>query len=280
MAPNVTAPPATTSTGSRGTFSSRCGAQNHRDSDNVVNAPGKLNGAEHTHDYFGNTIASALHNSDAELNAASTTCTNGDKSAYQVPNLRQLGTTEQFDLNKLGGALDGNVGKILDPVSLTIQWRGNPVSKVTPLPLDLRMQVGDAKAAVEKGPANLVAKWTCQGFTNRITQQYPECPGGFGLTRIFDFPSCWDGKNLDSADHRSQVVFPDPATGACPSGTVTIPQLRMTAVYNVPPGRSYALDGFPAEHHNPQNDHSVLIVIMPGTLAQTAANCINFGRTC
>jgi hypothetical protein len=278
VAPNAVTPPAATGSGSRGSFTSHCGLT-HRDSDNVVNAPGKLNGAQHVHNYYGNRVASGIHSSNAELNASGTSCTNGDKGTYQEPVLRLLNTTEGFDVNKLGGALDGNVGRILNPVSLNIRWIGSPVSKVSPLPLDLRLQTGDAKTG-EKGLANEHAKWTCQGFTNRVTDQYPLCPGGVGLTRIFDFPSCWDGVNIDSANHRNQVVFPDAATGACPAGTVTIPHLVMTLVYNVPPGPSFALDGFSTEHHQPQNDHSVLIAIMPGTLAQTAANCINFGRNC
>ncbi|MFY7627629.1 DUF1996 domain-containing protein [Streptomyces sp. NY05-11A] len=54
--------------------------------------------------------------------------------------------------------------------------------------------------------------------------------------RKFRFQSCWDGRNIDSADHRSHVAFADPTTGACPSGFVAVPHLTMRLVYNVPSG--------------------------------------------
>src|SRR6476620_11220784 len=34
------------------------------------------------------------------------------------------------------------------------------------------------------------------------------CPVGNALFATIDAPSCWDGKNLDSADHRSHVAYP------------------------------------------------------------------------
>lgn len=45
------------------------------------------------------------------------------------------------------------------------------------------------------------------------------------------FPSCWDGKNLDSDDHKSHVAFPDGvSTGNCPS---THPYRFITLFYEV-----------------------------------------------
>ncbi|KAK6066749.1 WSC domain-containing protein [Seiridium cupressi] len=57
------------------------------------------------------------------------------------------------------------------------------------------------------------------------------CKGG--IRSNIHFPTCWDGKNLDSPDHKSHVAYPmsGPATflsegGACPSThPVRIPQL-------------------------------------------------------
>ncbi len=54
------------------------------------------------------------------------------------------------------------------------------------------------------------------------------CPGGIRASIIF--PSCWDGKSLDSPDHKSHVAYSPSknvlASDACP-GThpVRIPQL-------------------------------------------------------
>jgi hypothetical protein len=62
------------------------------------------------------------------------------------------------------------------------------------------------------------------------TRHFPNkpCPGGI-RTNLF-FPTCWDGVNLDSADHKSHVAYPvggNYESGApCPSShPVKIPQL-------------------------------------------------------
>ncbi|MEU6713072.1 DUF1996 domain-containing protein [Nonomuraea sp. NPDC046802] len=107
-----------------------------------------------------------------------------------------------------------------------------------------------AAAATDGG-----AGWSCSGFPNRISpDKYALCPRGSQVLRILNFPSCWDGQNTDSADHRDHVVFPG-QNGACPQGTRPIPALRMTLAYNVPQGPSYAVDAFPEQKHNPITDH-------------------------
>ena len=60
-------------------------------------------------------------------------------------------------------------------------------------------------------------------FTN--SSQPPQTPGlnnnticPDGLRAQIFFPSCWDGKNLDSADHKSHMAYPDGVdSGICPS---------------------------------------------------------------
>lgn len=60
------------------------------------------------------------------------------------------------------------------------------------------------------------------------------CPGGIRATIIF--PSCWDGKNLDSPDHRSHVAYaPGSALAGdkCPSThPVRIPQVMYEIEYD------------------------------------------------
>ncbi|KAJ9653604.1 hypothetical protein H2198_007228 [Neophaeococcomyces mojaviensis] len=47
------------------------------------------------------------------------------------------------------------------------------------------------------------------------------CPAGLRLELMF--PSCWDGVNLDSDDHRSHVAFPSMVQdGKCPDGFSTL----------------------------------------------------------
>jgi hypothetical protein len=58
----------------------------------------------------------------------------------------------------------------------------------------------------------------CLGVSGPETHDFPKqnCPNGL-RSQIF-FPSCWDGKNLDSPDHKSHMAYPSQYNnGFCPS---------------------------------------------------------------
>ncbi|WP_233414163.1 DUF1996 domain-containing protein [Nucisporomicrobium flavum] len=179
--------------------------------------------------------------------------------------------------------LPNNTGGIVRPASVLIEYRGNPTSKVVPMPKFLRALTGDAKPT-SRGPANARAAWTCSGFADRLSDRYPICPAGRQVQRVHDFPGCWDGKNTDSTNHRSHVAFADKTTGACPAGFVAIPQLRVTISYAIPRDvqkkGQYALDSFPEEDHNPFSDHDDFVNVNSARTMQRIATCINTARTC
>ncbi|KAK4188081.1 hypothetical protein QBC35DRAFT_451676 [Podospora australis] len=69
------------------------------------------------------------------------------------------------------------------------------------------------------------------------TAEFPSkpCPGGIRVTVIF--PSCWDGKNVDSPDHQSHVAYAPGnqalAGDRCPaSHPVRIPQVMYEVMYD------------------------------------------------
>jgi hypothetical protein len=179
--------------------------------------------------------------------------------------------------------LPGNTGGIVRPAKVIIEYRGNPVSKVTPMPKFLRALTGDAKPT-SRGPANARATWTCSGFTDRLSDKYPICPRGSQVQRVHDFPGCWDGSNIDSDNHRKHVAFADKATGACPQGFRAIPQLRITVAYDIPQDvqvkGQYALDSFPEENHNPFSDHNDFINVNSAQTMQRITTCINKAKNC
>ncbi|MER6576120.1 DUF1996 domain-containing protein [Nonomuraea sp. NPDC001023] len=260
--------------GSRGTFVAQCGTNRngHNNPDNFIVAPGVSNGAHHLHDYVGNLSTDGF-STDESLAAAGTTCRLGDKSTYFWPVLRD----RKVDANVQDP--DGNVGRVIRAGTVSLQFRGNATSRVVAMPRFLRLITGDAKAGTN-GAANARARWSCTGFTNRISpDKYPLCPRGSQVLRILDFPSCWDGQNTDSANHRTHVVFPG-QNGACPQGTRAIPQLRMLLAYTVPQGPSFAVDAFPEQKHNPVTDHADFANVMPERLMQFVVSCINRGRRC
>lgn len=267
---------------SRGTFATDCGRnQNGKfNPDNVIVAPGVSNGAHHMHDYVGNQANDAFA-SDNDLARGRTTCRNqGDRSTYYWPVLRLQNGQAENDAQADGGGKDKNVGEIQTPAQVTLNFVGSPVSKVTAMPRFLRIITGDAKAFTN-GDANANASWSCTGFEDRqLKDKYPICPQGSKVVRTFRFQSCWDGRNTDSANHRTHVAFADPASGRCGNGFRAIPQLVQRIVYDVPPGPGFAVDSFPEQLHKPVTDHGDFINVFDARLMRRVVSCINEGRRC
>jgi hypothetical protein len=73
----------------------------------------------------------------------------------------------------------------------------------------------------------------------------PPCPGGTKMWQVIYFPECWNGVDLDSADHRSHMSYPttrwdlDP-TGkikSCPAThPVALPKISYEVIYDIPVG--------------------------------------------
>jgi hypothetical protein len=287
--PNVQAPQLQADA-SRGTFSTSCGVNENGlfNSDNVIVAPGVSNGAHHFHDYVGNQSNTAFA-SDDDLADAETSCVDqGDKSTYYWPVIRLQNGTQEKDANSPGGGIEGNAGEIVTPQQVTLTFVGSPRGKVTEMPRLLRIITGDAKAFVN-GPANANASWSCTGFEDRqLKDKYPLCPQGSDVVRTFKFQSCWDGRNIDSANHRTHVAFAA-ADGSCPNGFTAIPQLVQRIVYDVDApslqdgGRTtplFAVDSFPEQQHKPVTDHGDFINVFDEDLMKEMVDCINAGRQC
>ena len=269
------APPAHPLPGaSTGTWRSVCGrnAQGHHNTDNVVSFPGQPGAAHHVHDYVGNTSTDA-YSTNRSLLAARTTCRDGDRSAYSWPVLRlrdQRGDPATED------PADDNRGRIVVPASVSIEYRGNAASNVLAMPEFLRTGSGNAHGRSEGGLNTQHVQWTCSGERDRVTQRYPRCPAGQRVVRIFDFPSCWDGKTTVPP---TDLVFPD-ATGTCPPGSFAVPQVHEEISYDLPPHARYAIDTFRTEGHSPLADHADYIEVMPPALMAHVVDCINQGRHC
>ncbi|MCM2391048.1 DUF1996 domain-containing protein [Streptomyces albipurpureus] len=266
---------------SRGTFTSSCGvnANGLFNSDNVIVAPGVSNGAHHMHDYIGNQANNAFASNDS-LARGRTTCSNrGDKSTYYWPVLRVQNGRDETDANAPGGGEDQNVGEIQTPTQVSLTFVGSPVGKVTAMPRFLRIITGDAKAFAN-GPGNANASWSCTGFEERqLKDKYPICPRGSQVVRTFKFQSCWDGRNTDSANHRTHVAFAD-RNGRCGKGFRAIPQLVQRVVYKVPPGPGFAVDSFPEQLHKPVTDHGDFINVFDRQVMNRMVSCINSGDRC
>ncbi|KOU75990.1 membrane protein [Streptomyces sp. MMG1533] len=275
---------------SRGTFVTSCGVNEDGlfNSDNVIVAPGVSNGAHHFHDYVGNQANDAFAGDDDLANGDTSCEDQGDKSSYYWPVLRLQNGTQEQDAGAPGGGTEGNAGEIVTPRQVTLTFVGSPRGEVTAMPRLLRIITGDAKAFVN-GTANANASWSCTGFEDRqLKDKYPLCPQGSDVVRTFRFQSCWDGSNIDSANHRTHVAFAQ-ADGVCPAGFQAIPQLVQRIVYDVDApslqdgGRTtplFAVDSFPEQLHKPVTDHGDFINVFDEDLMQEMVDCINEGRQC
>lgn len=264
--PAVAGPDAST-----GSFLSDCGRNRngHRNHDNLITAPGERGGAHHLHEYVGN-VSTDAYSTDSSLAAASTTCSNGDTSTYYWPVLRAALSAD--------GEHGAHGGEVLHPSSVQVRFEGSSTSQVVAMPRFLRIVAGDSKAATSADPVAL-ARWGCTGSPGRYTFLYPRCPSGQRVVRMFEFPSCWDGRRIDSADHRAHVAFPT-RDGSCPPSTFPIPRLQVRLTYTVPPGQEYTVDALPDQKRSPLTDHADFINVMPQPLMARAVACINTGRDC
>ncbi|KAK3291175.1 uncharacterized protein B0H64DRAFT_330884 [Chaetomium fimeti] len=118
-------------------------------------------------------------------------------------------------------------------------------TSVTAFKPGFRMLVGDAGLREREGmQKQLCHRCLGSGYdrggapcTGTDSQTLPEgfCEGGIRTT--VTFPTCWDGKNIDSPDHKSHVAYPEvgsfESTGPCPeSHPVRLPQLMYEVMWD------------------------------------------------
>jgi len=120
-------------------------------------------------------------------------------------------------------------------------FNSNGDQHITAFQPGFRMTVGtpqsDTPAAGQTHPG---LRYTClQSIMTRGNESanFPTEPCPAGIMAIHHFPSCWDGKNLDSPDHQSHMYNTDPGhfreAAPCPaSHPVRMPQLAYETMWN------------------------------------------------
>jgi hypothetical protein len=171
-------------------------------------------GASHRHQFIGNSSANAA-STQTSLRLGSTNCDPAvDKSPYWVPALYKNGVH-------------------VPPESVIIYYQGltNPRTAVA-YPQGLKIVVGNALAAnPEENPS---ARWNCTGGS-ASSRDFMNCPVGTKLQTYLDFPTCWNGVDLDSPNHFSHMAWALGGIGApCPaSHPVAVPRVQFVITYPV-----------------------------------------------
>lgn len=211
-----------------GSFRTTCSLAKFAFIDPIV-FPGQP-GKSHLHMFFGNTAVSAFTDSVSIVRLGNSTCRGGilNRTSYWTPAM----------IDEHGAAVMPNEGVFYYKTGYNM-----PPANTQPLPVGLRMIAGDPKATgpqVAPGPLP-IAEWTClvRGGTGATI---PKCAVGDTVRLTIYFPSCWNGKDLDSPDHKSHMAYPNFAKGQCPSThPVQLPQISEHFDWAVSKGANPAL---------------------------------------
>ncbi|HET6339169.1 MAG TPA: DUF1996 domain-containing protein [Polyangiales bacterium] len=188
----------------------------HMAKDDPIVFPGKP-GAAHLHSFFGNSLTDANSTQDSIRNTGNSTCRGGiaNRSSYWVP------------------ALVDAQGKVVEPLKIDVYYKsgynGIAAKDIQQFPSGLRVIAGSAKSS----SAQEHAYWDCHGDYIGHPGSIPQCSSkADALNMVVEFPQCWDGVNLDSADHTTHMAYT--SNGKCPSThPVAIPVISFNVLYPV-----------------------------------------------
>ncbi|KXX74306.1 hypothetical protein MMYC01_208565 [Madurella mycetomatis] len=114
-------------------------------------------------------------------------------------------------------------------------------STVTAFKPGFRMLVGEASYSTREEARDFrQLTYTCmESQFTRAPESigFPKTPCRLGIMANHRFPTCWDGVNLDSPNHRDHVAYPEVGTfesgGRCPSThPVKLPQILLETIWD------------------------------------------------
>jgi uncharacterized protein DUF1996 len=231
-------------------------AFSHMAKDDPIVFPG-IAGVSHDHTFVGNVSTNASSTLQS-LRGAATTCRRpGETAAYWIPTLLQAGAP-------------------VAPTGATIYYRRRTNDRIRPFPPGFKMIAGDGRATAAQSLRTTF--WNC-GVEGGVapTSSVPTCPGGrmTSLRLHVRFPDCWDGRNIDSADHKSHVAY---SMGRrCPADhPVAVPSIEVIFRYPIAGGPDVTLSSggqysAHADFFNAWNQ---------GSLTRLVNGCLNAFRHC
>jgi hypothetical protein len=197
-----------------GAFRTVCKFATMRPDDPIV-FPGQP-GASHLHTFFGNTGTNANSTADTIANQGNGSCRGGtiNRTGYWVPTM-----------------IDTKTGQPIGPDLIHVYYKAGYILAprvINAMPQGLRMVAGSSTASGKQDRQD----WSCfdggGGFSHSPTIQNCDTQ----LSMNVEFPQCWNGKDLDSPDHKSHMAYPIEGKGVCPPGfPVAIPVISFHVLY-------------------------------------------------
>jgi hypothetical protein len=181
-------------------------------------APGAVSGHVHTIS-GGSGFSPSMTFQDARASKCSSCTIKEDRSNYWSPQLYVNFKNGSFaPVPTVGDPTDTSGGMAV----YYLQRRGdNSTEKLHGFPEGFRMLAGDPfKRSPSDDSATRAISFNCLGANKPETNNIPNypCPGGL-RAQVF-FPACWNGKDLDTPDHKSHMSYPvgrEYNTGGCPA---------------------------------------------------------------
>ena len=185
----------------------------------------------HAHDFFGRLARSGR---PGYRQGRGTTCRGGStRAAYWTPALFTR-------------------GRVVEPARAVASLRaaGRDRRALRPFPRGLKVVAGHAKPSGAHGHGHAMdpgrhrthtAAWRCSdGRPAASVDGSPRCARGTRLVLNVRFPACWNGKALDSTDHRAHMAYAEGAR--CPlTHPVAVPELVLRVEYATSGGRAVTL---------------------------------------
>ena len=199
-------------------------AMSHMSNDDPLVFPNQP-GAAHHHTFFGNTSTNAKSDLMNLQGSGNSTCNGGimNKSAYWIPSM-----------------IDTATGTPLKSDNVLIYYKSGDSNypsdePVIQPPKGLRMITGNSKGT-QADELTTAGHYICETTGKKWSATIPNCPAGDNLLFSISFLQCWDGKNLDSPDHKShmaeRVGVPGTDHAVCPvDHPVRIPQITINVHY-------------------------------------------------
>ncbi len=187
----------------------------HMSNDDPLVYPGQQ-GAAHHHIFFGNTSTNYKSDLSTLSTIGNSTCAGGtlNRSAYWTPTL-----------------IDTETNTPVIPDFSIFYYKKNIDTLLVAPPKGLRMLSGNSKAVTEsEGQGQFICYNS--NVWNGWKRNMSSCEAGDTLFMTMEFPSCWDGKNLDSPNHKDHMARP--LAGQCPTThPVAMPVIIMNLEYKI-----------------------------------------------
>lgn len=239
-------PAAATTGGWRGIFRINCDLSHSSYNDPVV-YPNQENRA-HLHNFYGNTGVNHTTTLFSLFTSGDVSCQGGslNRSGYWVPALLAPTASAAQPWQMVKALVGGD-----DQAHEVFYYSAgiSDISQIKAVPFGLRMIAGTASTQPGSEQPTSVARWHClswgssDGTNPRWSATIPECALPDQVRFDIFFPSCWNGRDLDSSDHKSHMAYPV-STGtagglACPaSHPVAVARVSYHYSFPILPGNA------------------------------------------